>query len=58
MTQEETFFDIVILKPLIAKRLAMFSSKQNKLREPADERLNWSHSGTYFALSKVSHRGP
>lgn len=58
VTKEETSFDVVIQKPLIAPRMSVFASKKNETREAADPRLSWSHAGRHFGVAKVRHKGP
>ncbi len=58
VTKEESFFDVVIAKPLITKRMSIFSGRKHVSREVSDSRLSWSYTGKHFGVAKVSHKGP
>lgn len=58
VTGADHFADVVMQTFLIFPKGSLFSNKVHTVKEPAHERLNWSHPGKYIAVAGVDHRGP
>lgn len=58
VTKAEHYADVVIDTYLVYNRGSVFSNKLHTVKEPAHEKLNWSHPGKNLEVAKVKHRGP